>query len=395
MNRVAGRRLLLVVPSGTSFLTFLRGVAERWRDLGGTVGVACGPNLAGHEQSAWPTGVERLAIPIDRAGGLSGTARAAGRLRSLVAGWQPDIVHAHFATAALATAVASLGMPSDRPRWLATFHGLHATIASTWRSRLAGLAESFSASRMSTAWVLNDEDRAFLERRVGRGIVERVPGFGVGCDLAHFDPRRFSNAERSRLREQLGISPRARALIFIGRCTAFKGFDVAVRAFAEVARSCLDLHFIVVGAMDEVHGSGLSPGEWQRIIAIDRIHLLGWKEDVAPWLSTADLCVFPSAREGMPVNVMESLAMGVPVVTFDSRGCRDVVRNQVDGSVVRDRTTAALTHEIQALVADPEKLTRFAANALAGRERFDRGGFVDSQIAAYLARLGQGVRQAA
>ena len=106
MSRVAGRRLLLVLPSGTSFLTFLRGVADRWRDMGGAVAVACGPNLAGHEQSEWPAGVERLAIPIDRAGGLSGSVRAAGRLRRLVAGWRPDIVHAHFATAALAAAVA-------------------------------------------------------------------------------------------------------------------------------------------------------------------------------------------------------------------------------------------------------------------------------------------------
>lgn len=395
MNRVAGRRLLLVVPSGTSFLTFLRGVAERWRDLGSTVGVACGPDLAGHEQSAWPTGVERLEIPIDRAGGLFGTARAASRLRSLVAGWRPDIVHAHFATAALAAAVASLGMSPARPRWMATFHGLHATVATTWRSRLAGFLESFSAARMSTAWVLNDEDRAFLERRIGPGIVERVPGFGVGCDLAHFDPHRFSGAERSRLREQLGMSPRAHALIFIGRCTAFKGFDVAVRAFEAAARSCPELHLIVVGAMDEVHGSGLSAAEWQRVVANDRVHRLSWQADVAPWLSAADLCVFPSEREGMPVNVMESLAMGVPVVTFASRGCRDVVRDQADGSVVRDGNTAALAREIQALLADTEKLARFATNALAGRERFDRCGFVDFQIAAYVARLAEEMQRAA
>jgi glycosyltransferase involved in cell wall biosynthesis len=248
---------------------------------------------------------------------------------------------------------------------------------------------------MSTAWVLNDEDRVYLECRVGCGIVERVPGFGVGCDLAHFDPQRFSSAERSRLRETLGMSPRARALIFIGRCTAFKGFDVAVRAFAKVARSCPELHLIVVGAMDEVHGSGLSTQEWQRVIANDRIHRLGWQADVAPWLSTADLCVFPSEREGMPVNVMESLTMGVPVVTFDSRGCRDVVRDQVDGSVVRDGTTAALACEIQALLADTETLARLAANALAGRERFDRRGFVNFQIAAYVARLDKEMRQAA
>ena len=359
------------------------------------MGVACGPDLAGHQQSDWPMGVERFEIPIDRAGGLLGTLRTAIRLRSLVAKWRPDIVHAHFATAALATAFASIGITRHHPRWMATFHGLHATVATSWRSRLAGLAESFTASRMSTAWVLNDEDRMVLDRRVGRGIVERVPGFGVGCDLAQFDPCRFGDAERARLRQQLGIPPLARALVFIGRCTAFKGFDVAIRAFAHVAESDPELHLIVVGAVDKLHGSGLSAAEWQEVRANKHIHLLGWQADVAPWLAIPDLCVFPSEREGMPVNLMEALAMGVPVVTFDARGCRDVVRDQVDGSVVSDRHAMALACEIQALLRDKSRLSTFSANALRGRGRFDRRRFVDFQINAYEERLNDDAKLAA
>jgi glycosyltransferase involved in cell wall biosynthesis len=51
----------------------------------------------------------------------------------------------------------------------------------------------------------------------------------------------------------------------------------------------------------------------------------GYTDDVASYLAISDAMVFPSQREGMPVCLMEALAMGVPVITRASRGCRDVV----------------------------------------------------------------------
>jgi glycosyltransferase involved in cell wall biosynthesis len=384
---VDGRQLVLVVPSGTSFLTFLRGVAEGWRDLGGRVMVACGPDLAGHVQRSWPVDVERIAIPFDRASRLPGTGRAAAQLRQLIVTRRPDLVHAHFAAAALVAALASGHTAPAHPCWLATFHGLHGAVAASWTSRLAGFAETFAARRMSTAWVLNEEDKAFLDRRLRPGVAERVSGYGVGCDLAHFDRRRFDRAATAAIRGTLGIPPESPVLIFVGRCTAFKGFDLATRVFENLARSFPDAHFVAVGAADALHASGLSQADWGRLRECRHAHLLGWQEDVSPWLAIADVCLFPSEREGMPVNLMEALAMGVPVVTLDARGCRDVVRDGVDGVVVRERSVTALLGEVASLIAAPDRRRMYAASALAGRERFDRRKFVESQIAAYAARL--------
>ncbi len=66
----------------------------------------------------------------------------------------------------------------------------------------------------------------------------------------------------------------------------------------------------------------------------NRVILAVWQANVADWLSIADLCVFASERGGMPVCLMESLSMGVPVITANTRGCRDVVRDGVDGVVL-------------------------------------------------------------
>src|SRR6185436_12163595 len=91
-------------------------------------------------------------------------------------------------------------------------------------------------------------------------------------------------------------------------------------------------------------------------------------------------------REGMPVCLMESLAMGVPAITRDARGCRDVVRDGVDGFVLRDCTVANLAEAIRRIADSPELQRKMSAQALAGRARFDRGHFIREQKEIYAAR---------
>lgn len=83
---------------------------------------------------------------------------------------------------------------------------------------------------------------------------------------------------------------------------------------------------------------------------------VGWQDDPAPYLAISDTMVFPSARERMSVCVMEALAMGFPVVTLDSRGCRDVVCNGVNGMVLGQADVGELNDAIDSLCLQPELL---------------------------------------
>ena len=76
---------------------------------------------------------------------------------------------------------------------------------------------------------------------------------------------------------------------------------------------------------------------------------------------------FSSRREGMPVCAMEALALGVPVITCDARGCREVVRDGVDGLVLRDGRLATLPAAMQAVLDDEGLRRRWSAAARAAR----------------------------
>ena len=380
------RRLLLVVPSGTSFLTFFRGIADEWRRSGGTVAVATGPDLPGHS-AAWPDGIERFPLSAFRAGSSWSVLSASRELAAVVSRWNPSLVHAHFAAAVLAAALArTIGGAGER-RWIGTFHGMHLSSAGpkSISSRLAAAAEKWSARRMDTVCVLNREDAAAVRDFLPKGHIRVVSSCGVGCDLDAFDPTKFPRSSRDATRSCLGIAAEALVVAYVGRRTAFKGYDVAVRGFVQAGIE--DAVLLLVGSPDDTHASGLTPQERAEVAADSRVVDAGWQWDVAPFLAAADICLLPSVREGMPVTAMEALALGVPVVTVDARGCRDVVRGGIDGIVLPVADPSLVAETLVALAADRSWLANLAKAAVAGRSRFDRRRYVLAENELYSQEL--------
>jgi glycosyltransferase involved in cell wall biosynthesis len=375
--RSAFPRILLVVPSASSFRVFLRELAERWVAEGGELAVATSSDLPGVVDDRWPQGVVRFALPDFRKGGVLGLWRAACTLGRIVREWRPQLVHAHFGVAVLVCALAR--RRSDGARWLASFHGLHATAERRTAAGLAGRVETWSARRMDRVCVLNREDQEYLAARMPAGRVRLQPGFGVGCLLDRFQAERFDAATRAKLRRDLEIVDRAPVLIFVGRQVAFKGFAAVVRAWDLARRELPGLRLLLVGTLDPLHPNGLGDAE-QALLTDPAVLNLGWRTDVEALLAISDLCLFPSRREGMPVNLMEALAMGVPVITSDTRGCRDVVRDGVDGIVLATEDPAEWAQACVALLRDDTRRAAYQAAAIAGRGRFDRRLFIEEQL---------------
>lgn len=376
---MSGSRVLLVVPSASSVRVFLREVVEAWVAGGGEMAIATAADLPG-VSGRWPQGVTRFELPEMRGSIARGLPRAVLTLRRVVQEWRPGIVHAHFGLAALTCALAR--SREEGPVWMATFHGLHGTLASYSELNPTAWAERWAAARMDRTWVLNREDLDYLRCagvEAGKVAIQRA----VGCDLRQFDAHRFSVADRGRMRRELNMPADAPVIVFVGRPVEFKGFATTVRAFWGAREALPELRLVIVGAADPIHATGLTAVEEKRLAADPTIVRTGWREDVAPCLAIADLCVFPSRREGMPVNLMEALAMGVPVITSNARGCRDVVRDGIDGCVLPQPEVASLAWEIVELMAQPAKRAEMSRNALAGRTRFDRQLFVDEQTQMY------------
>ncbi len=168
-----------------------------------------------------------------------------------------------------------------------------------------------------------------------------------GVDTLAFFPR-----DRQEARRTLGWPAGRRALLFVGRLSRIKGLDLLVNALALVRERGLFLHGHIVG-------DGELRPELERTIARHRLQeevtLHGWvaPTDLPRWYSAADLVCLPSRSEGCPNVVVEAMACGTPVVATAVGGVPDLVREQVSGLLIRERSAAAIADGIEQACARP------------------------------------------
>ncbi|MGH9956813.1 MAG: glycosyltransferase [Pyrinomonadaceae bacterium] len=114
------------------------------------------------------------------------------------------------------------------------------------------------------------------------------------------------------------------------------------------------------------------------------VTFLGHVQDIPALLATASVVVLPSYGEGVPTTLIEAAAAGLPIVTTDVPGCREVVEDGVNGFLVPVRDGAALAAAIRKLVLDPALAARMGA---AGRKialaQFDERIVLAQRLAVY------------
>ena len=367
-------RLLLVIPNVVSY-GFLRELCFALIADGIEVHLACSrARLLGKAAPVEDDGVRLHEIEFPRGMNPRRHLRAARALDRLVETLRPDLVHAHFSAAIFTTALART------PRWpttVATFHGVSFLASEGWKTVILRLVETWAARQFDRVWVLTDDDRDRLRAIARESRVETLSSCGVGCNLARFSPP--SSTCREARRAELGFPPGTCVFAYVGRFVDFKGFALTVRAFFRLTASDRNARLLLIGARDPLHSTGLTAAEEQALERSPQVTFTGYRDDVPHYLAAADVLVFPSRREGMPVCLMEALAIGLPVITRDARGCRDVVRHEVDGIVLRECSVETLHRAMARLTNDGALRQRMAAQAVAGRERFSRRHFIREQ----------------
>ena len=147
----------------------------------------------------------------------------------------------------------------------------------------------------------------------------------------------------------------------VGRMVREKGYDELFDA-AHIVRSRIgNVRFLVVGDSDRDKADAITPDAV--LTTRDGFVFTGWREDVAELMALMDVFVLPSWREGLPRSAVEAAASGLPQVLTDIRGCREVVRDGVEGFLVPVRDPVGLSGAIARLLEDSALRRRMGAAA--------------------------------
>lgn len=153
-----------------------------------------------------------------------------------------------------------------------------------------------------------------------------------------------------------------------GRLVRQKGFDLLLAAFARTSARFAEWRLVI-------YGDGPERATLERLARTlgiaSRVTFAGQVKDLMTHIHEAQLFVLSSRFEGFPNVLLEAMACGMPVVSFDcDSGPRDIIRHGVDGLLVPAQNTDALASALERLMADEGERHRFATRAVEVRKRF-------------------------
>lgn len=214
------------------------------------------------------------------------------------------------------------------------------------------------AAPMVKHWVIVSHETANdVQRELGIDHA-RITVVRNGIDTDHFRP---DAQARSATRRQLGIPEDAPVLLTVGRLEYEKGFHIAIQALRVLRTRFPTMRLLIVG--DGVYGPTL------RRMATgldDAVIFAGYVPNAAlpPLFAAADLFVMPTLRdEGLPMNVIEALASGLPVIASRAGGIPSAIDDGQTGLLVPMGQGEALTHTIQHVLREQSLYTSMATAA--------------------------------
>ena len=359
-------KILILSNQSRSMANFWSALIRHMRAAGHEVTCCAPPGDAAAEAALHALGAAFLPYPLDRKG--LDPLRDAGSFWALVRLFRvqrPDLL---FATTikpviygCLAARVAGV------PRVYATITGLGYafeadTLFKKCVNRLGVFLYRHALRRANGVFFQNQDDiRVFREQGILGPDARVLTARGTGVDTARFAPEPFPPL------------PPAGPVVFllVGRLLEAKG----IAEYAEAGRL---LRAMGAGCRLQLLGppetglGGVDLAQVRRWEAEGLLEYLGETRDVRPFLAACHVLVLPSWREGTPTSVMEAMSMGRPAVVTDVPGCREVVRNGVNGLLTPARDPEALAGAMAHFVREPGDIARMGA---AGRklalEEFD------------------------
>lgn len=203
----------------------------------------------------------------------------------------------------------------------------------------------------------HEDERLFDDKNIVTSAQKRfIKGSGVDLNDYSFVP--MPNSDKIKV-------------IFIGRMIEEKGVLILTEA-AEKLRSEFEdsVEFLLVGGLYP-NPKALKKEDIEVRCDGNYISWLGYRTDVKDLLIVSSIVAFPSYyREGLPKSLIEANAIGRPIITTNSIGCKDTVEDGVNGFLIPIKDSEALAQKLRILFTNPELRAKMGKEARKIAERF-------------------------
>ena len=322
----------------------------KWfHDQGWQVDVAANNDYENKEECIIPYCDHFFCIPFERSPFKKGNLDAYFQLKKILKREKYDIIHCHTPMGSVITRLAAGETRKRGTRVIYTAHGFHFFKGAPLVNWLVYYPiERILAHRTDLLITMNREDYTISQRfKAKRTALVN----GVGFDLNKFTEATL--VEKQEVRRVFGLKEKDIFAISVAQLIKRKNHMVLIQTVAKLNNP--HFHLFICG--DGVQEAELR-AKAKELDVESQIHFLGFRKDIYKISSAADIFLFASLQEGLPVAIMEAMACGLPIVASNVRGNYDLIDQDKGGYLVNPMNVDGFVKAIHKITENKERLER-------------------------------------
>lgn len=319
------KKILFVATVAGHINTFHLPYLKFFKENGFEVHVATRrANTVGIADKKYEISFERFPINIKNI-------KAYRQLKKVIDKNQYDIIHCHTPVGGVLTRLAARKARKKGTKVIYTAHGFHFYKGAPIKNWLIYYPIEKICARWTDCLItITEEDFELAKRKLKAKKIEYV--HGVGINTKRFE-NEISETEKEKKRKEFQINKDDIVFSYVAELNKNKNQILLINTIKELKKEMQNVKLLLVG-------NGPLLEEYKNIIQNNHlennIKLLGKRSDINEILSITDIYVASSLREGLPVNIMEAMYKGLPIIATDNRGHRELIENGKNGFLINN-----------------------------------------------------------
>ena len=351
------QKVLLTATVQSHICQFHKPLAEVLHAHGYEVHVAARNNLAEKNGLTLDFAQKVYDVPFSRSPKSTDNLRAYRELKKILDQEHYDVIHCNTPMGGIVTRLAARKVRRQGTKVFYTAHGFHFYQGAPKKNWLVFYPIEKCFSRLTDKLItITHEDYRLASEKFHCPTAHI---HGVGVDASRYTPA--AAEEKAALREELGLRPDQKLLLCVGELLPNKNQIMALQMLQSLRKSHPEALLLVAGngpEREKLEKAAASLG------LENNVAFLGYCTCLEKYQKAADILISCSKREGLPLNIVEAMLSGNPVVATQNRGHRELISQEETGFLVDIGDTQAMAAAVSRLLEDPALRQTIAANAL-------------------------------
>ncbi|EGR5587403.1 glycosyltransferase family 1 protein [Vibrio cholerae] len=317
-------------------------------------------------------------LPISRSGkNFFQELKTIYAIRSLILRYKPDHVHMFTIKPVLYGGIVNRLLSKNRPvKSIFSVTGLgSASMSQSMKGRLLWKSLNlvykfiFNVDNSSVIFENADDQDLFIQSGIVSVHKSSIVN-GAGVDMVEFSPSCTKSTPVS--------------VILVARLLKDKGVREYIDAGRILKEREVPVELLLVGSIDPENPSSMTDNDIQIASKNGYVKVLGFRSDIAECYRNADIACLPSYREGLPKSLIEATACGLPIITTDVPGCRQMVHGGENGILVPAKNSMLLARAIENMVNNSKMREKMGIRSREiAEERYSYETIISSFLSVY------------